>query len=439
MIERNKWFILWLVIGFALGAEITHRILMSNDPFPSVSCFFDFISQLFIPIMGGGVVPLSTGQKTGKPRQGFFLWPAYSPTLETEPVTQEPSPVKCSQPEPVPAPEPIQTQDKHTLNTDDAILTWHTWLESRALARKTIKGYMQWGERMAKRWNTFTPETFPECVQIASASLRRQGYSATTIHGFQCAMASFAECLFSWDEDDRKCLITAKPVKSKKPVPNVDEIGQFLRHLPQPARLIALLCYCCGLRISEAVSLQLEDCNLVDCRLTVKQSKCSKGRTIPIPPELIEAIKSRADKAIQVYQDDLKQGDVYAPMRDGDFIRHIKRSQEPGQWPLFPQSTLVPERRVNGFVRVPIHASVIEKAFKAARGKSGVITKITPHRLRDAYAVHSVTAGVPLNIIQLHMGHHSLETTAKYLTYMISDEGLKAFTGLNLFNNLKSA
>lgn len=404
--------------------------------------------QLLLPLAPGGETPgidnatpaLSFSCSSPSPPRARVLHAREVSPLPVSPGVPAAVPADSPNAAPgVPADSPCSGPVKPVFSTSAALLRWHTWLESRALARKTISGYISWGERMAKRWDVLSPDTFPQCVEIASASLRRQGYSATTIHGFQCAMASWSECLFSWKPEQRKALITARPVRPKHQVPDVEEIGAFLKHLEQPARIVALLCYCCGLRISEAVSLQLEDCNLSELRLTVKQSKFSKGRVIPIPPELVPALKSRADKALNVYQSDVSQGNVYAPMQDGAFIRSIRRSQEPGQWPLFPQPSLVKERRVNGYVRVPLHPSRVEKAFRKARSKAQVLTKITPHRLRDAYAVHSICAGVPVRVVQEHMGHHSLETTAKYLSYLVSDEGMKAFTGLNLFHNLNTA
>lgn len=321
-------------------------------------------------------------------------------------------------------------------NTQNLVELWLQGLDARARAPKTKDTYLRWGVRLAKRWPTLTPDMLPGCVEAASASLRRQAYSATTIHGFQCAMASFAECVWKWNEERRKALITARPVQVTHAVPSTDEISTFIGGLLEPHNTIALLCYCCGLRISESVGLTLGDCNLITHRLTVRESKGAKGRSVPIPPELSAEMKALAQKALDNCQADLQRGDVYAPLAGFEWKTNSSMAKEPAQWPLFPQSSLVWDPRVNHYVRVFLHASRVEKAFKECRSKSGVITRITPHRLRDAYAIHSLLAGVPINVIQQHMGHATVETTAKYLSFLLTPEGAKLFPGFDLFKNL---
>ena len=321
-------------------------------------------------------------------------------------------------------------------STDALLHRWETWLLSKAFSPKTIQTYLYWGRRMATRYPALSQSTFSECVQQASASLRRQLYSASTIHQFQCVMASLAESSWMWDEERRKALITARPVKIAYAVPNENEIREFVTALAAPHRLVALLCYCCGLRISECVSLTLGDINLTSRMLTVRQSKGAKGRQVPIPPELVPLIQARADLAIKVCQADLKAANVVAPLTGLEYRLRPGSSREPGQWPLFFQNSLVWDHRVSLFVRVFLHESRVEKAFKECRSKSGVITRITPHRLRDAYAIHSLLAGVPINVIQQHMGHATVETTAKYLSFLLTPEGAKLFPGFDLFKNL---
>lgn len=316
-----------------------------------------------------------------------------------------------------------------------ALVLWNRWLSSRALSPRTIRNYIGWGERMARRWDVISATTFPACVEIASASLRRQAYSATTIHGFQCSMASLAQCLWGWDAEQRKTLITARPVKHVHAVPDSSEVAEFIRKMPSAYRSIGLLCYCCGLRISEAANLQLAELNTNSHMLTIAQGKGAKGRVIPIPPEIISDLRKHAAHALEIFQQDTAQGNVSGPFAAYATVRIQKQVTDPGRWPLFPQKKLVWEPRFNFYVRVPEHTSRIEKAFKQTRMKSGVVTRITPHRLRDAFAVHSLIAGVPVNVIQKHMGHATIETTAKYLSFLLTDEGAKLFPGINLFKN----
>ena len=61
-------------------------------------------------------------------------------------------------------------------------------------------------------------------------------------------------------------------------------------------------------------------------------------------------------------------------------------------------------------------------ARKAGLGKllnpeTGRLHNVSPHRLRDAFAVHAVKlddSGDGLRLLQEHLGHASFDTTAKY-------------------------
>jgi len=313
---------------------------------------------------------------------------------------------------------------------------WETILLAAGMAPKTIKNYMSWANRMTKRWDVLSEATFDEMVMLASASLRRQAYSATTIHGFQCAMSRFSKDIWGWNAEQSDKLIRARPNKTVHTVPSVDEVSKFLDILHGDAKIIGLLCYCCGVRISEAVQLQLADINLTTGIMNITTSKGAKGRKVPIPPEMTDMLRERVEKSLAVCEADLMTGNIAAPLKDREYARRPSRAIEPGQWPVFPQDALVYDGRAKMSVRVFVHASNIEKQFAAARLTSKVLTRITPHRLRDAFAVHSLLGGVLIVTIQERMGHASIETTAKYLAWLLTEEAAKDIPALNLFRQL---
>jgi integrase/recombinase XerD len=54
---------------------------------------------------------------------------------------------------------------------------------------------------------------------------------------------------------------------------------------------------------------------------------------------------------------------------------------------------------------------------KLVNPETGKIHNISPHRLRDAFAVHAVKlngSGDGLRLLQEHLGHRSFDTTARY-------------------------
>jgi len=143
---------------------------------------------------------------------------------------------------------------------------------------------------------------------------------------------------------------------------------QNLKH-----RTVALVLYGAGLRISEALALELGDIDSDRMVIVVRHGKGDQDRQVALSPVLLDALR------------------VYW------------RSYQPSLY-LFPGRD--PEQ--------PLGNSVIQRAIKAARQRAGISKHATPHALRHSYATHLMEAGTDLRTIQMLLGHRSLKTTALY-------------------------
>jgi site-specific recombinase XerD len=139
-------------------------------------------------------------------------------------------------------------------------------------------------------------------------------------------------------------------------------------------RTVLMTMYGTGVRLSEALALRVEDVDGHRMQLRVRQGKGKKDRYVDLPPRLLAA------------------------------LRDYWKQDRPTGW-LFPGQ--VPGR--------PMGPSVVQKALPVARLKSGVRKPVTSHTLRHCFATHMLEAGVNLRVIQLLLGHSSLNTTARYL------------------------
>ena len=138
-------------------------------------------------------------------------------------------------------------------------------------------------------------------------------------------------------------------------------------------RTVALVLYGAGLRISEALALELRDIDSDRMVITVRHGKGDADRQVTLSRVLLEALR------------------VYW------------RSYQPPTW-LFPGKTL----------EQPLGPSTIQRALKAARVRAGIAKPASPHTLRHSYATHLMEAGTDLRVIQTLLGHRSLKTTQIY-------------------------
>ncbi len=139
-------------------------------------------------------------------------------------------------------------------------------------------------------------------------------------------------------------------------------------------RTVLLTLYGTGLRLSEALGLEVSDVDGRRGLIRVRHGKGGKDRYVDLAPTLVEALR------------------VYW------------RAYRPERW-LFPGEAT--ER--------PMHATGVQKAFGLARERARITKPACIHTLRHSFATHQLEAGINLRRIQLQLGHSSLETTAIYL------------------------
>ena len=134
------------------------------------------------------------------------------------------------------------------------------------------------------------------------------------------------------------------------------------------------LLYGCGLRIAEALALNVRDAPVSDQPLRVV-GKGSKERIVPVLPVVREAI---------------------------DAWLRLHPAREPG-------SALFLGTRGKR-----LDAAVAQRTLRLYRQQNGLPEHATPHALRHSFATHLLAGGADLRSIQDLLGHASLSTTQRY-------------------------
>ena len=156
-------------------------------------------------------------------------------------------------------------------------------------------------------------------------------------------------------------------------------------------RTALALIYHTGLRVGEAVRIELRDLRDTHSpqpRLHVRCGKGGKDRFVPLAPAMVQELRA-----------------WWSTHRHPQF--------------LFPGPTSAWRERAqpaDAAARAATHLSVsaVQNTFRLARAASGVPAEATVHTLRHCYATHLLEEGVSLRLISQYLGHASLETTVIY-------------------------
>ena len=161
--------------------------------------------------------------------------------------------------------------------------------------------------------------------------------------------------------------------------------------------------YSCGLRLNEALALQVGDIDSERMRIHVHRGKGAKDRFVPLPESTLQVLR-----------------------------QYWKTHRHP--------TLLFPKTNQKGVVvantRQTMHESTVQGALRRVVTELQFTRNVSVHCLRHSYATHLLEAGVNLRLLQQYLGHTSLKTTARYLhlTNMGQEDAAAKINGVMTFD-----
>jgi integrase/recombinase XerD len=192
----------------------------------------------------------------------------------------------------------------------------------------------------------------------------------------------FAEKLTPADASDE--IDSPRPGRNLPALVSHEEIDRLLaRPDPRTAagrrdRAMLELLYATGLRVSELVSLGVNDVNL-ETRVLLARGKGSKERIVPVGAPAAEAVKAYLQGARERLLRGRRSKDLFVTPRGARMTRQ-------------------------GF------AKLLGRYARAA----GIRRRVSPHKLRHAFATHLLEGGADLRAVQAMLGHADVSTTQIY-------------------------
>lgn len=239
-------------------------------------------------------------------------------------------------------------------------------------------------DEMVDGWDSVTREHLTSFI----IEMKNREYSSSTVARKVAAMRAFLHFLVSENvlAEDPSSNLDSPSVTKRLPRPiSHDEIVALLSapeadQSPRGTRDKALLelLYATGMRVTEVVSLDVEDANIASATIRCV-GKGSKERIIPLYPKAVEALETYLERGRTPLLKDSNEKALFVNHRGERLTRQ-------GLW------------------------LIIKRYVK----QIGINELVTPHTLRHSFATHMLNGGADLRNVQKLLGHANISTTQVY-------------------------
>lgn len=276
------------------------------------------------------------------------------------------------------------------LATDDVARYGAYLAEEKHASQNTISSYLrdvnQFGSYLENNQGCGLRDATQEMVQEYMNWMQGRGKSAASVTRFLASVKSFYSFLLAEGvvaANPAKGVTSAKVERKYPEILTAKEVELFLEQ-PQCVdakgfrdHAMLELLYATGIRVSELISLNMEDLNLAAGFI-----RCaSKGKERIIP------LYHTAVKALQDYVRNVRPQLIADSGEEALFVNmNGERMSRQGFW----------------------------KIIKYYQEKAGIEKDITPHTLRHSFAVHLLENGADLRSIQEMLGHADISSTQIY-------------------------
>lgn len=270
----------------------------------------------------------------------------------------------------------------------DSVARFVELLKLRTLAASTQSEYLRYIRKLATRMQRDPADLDEAQVRAHLLHLKEaHHYSPSSMRTAVAALVAFYNLHLArgWKLFG---LVRSPSAQTLPQVLTRAEVARLFAVLREERfRVILRLIYCCGLRIGEAVNVEVGDLRGGE-RVHVRQAKGNKDRYVPLPPAMTAELRA-----------------------------WWKTHRHP-RW-VFPGVGRGWRETPGGVQRLghalePMGVGSIQHCVRLAVAEAGLPKATCVHTLRHSYATHLLEEGVSIRLISAYLGHASIETTAIY-------------------------
>jgi len=211
--------------------------------------------------------------------------------------------------------------------------------------------------------------------------------------------------------------VDAVKAKERRRLPVVlskREVFKIFSYMKGMHRLMAMILYGGGLRLSECVRLRIKDLDMERRVVIVRSGKGDKDRVTILADSVRDELLGHLDKVREIYERDRKDGIAGVYLSDAISRKYPKAGKSWEWFWVFPSRELSIDPRTKLIRRHHIHPASFHRVLKDAVKRAGINKRVSSHTLRHSFATHLLESGYDIRTIQKLLGHKSLLTTMIY-------------------------
>lgn len=289
-------------------------------------------------------------------------------------------------------------------------------LAARHYSPRTCDAYVTWLSRFFRYHKGKDPHTLAEkdINDFLTALAVDIEVSASTQNQALAAILFFFRTVLGQPVDELGAVIRAKKPLRLPVVMSREEVRSVISFLKDDKHLAARLMYGTGLRLSECLSIRVQDIDFDRNEILVRNGKGAKDRVTMLPESLKEPLREHLTRVRALHEADKAEGfgKVSLP---GSLERKLVNGS--GDWPwqwVFPQDRRWKDASTNTEGRFHMDESTMQRAVHEAVVKAGIAKRASCHTFRHSFATHLIEGGYDIRTVQELLGHSDVKTTMIY-------------------------
>jgi integron integrase len=289
-------------------------------------------------------------------------------------------------------------------------------LEARHYSPRTREAYVTWLSRFFRFHKGKDPLKLAEkdINDFLTALAVDIEVSASTQNQALAAILFFFRAVLGQPVDQLTDVIRAKKPLRLPVVMSREEVRSVIVLLKDDKKLAARLMYGTGLRLSECLSIRVQDIDFDRSEILVRNGKGAKDRVTMLPETLKAPIKEHLEHVRILHEADKAEGFGCVSL-PGSLDR--KYTNGSGDWPwqwVFPQERRWKDQKTGEQGRFHMDESTMQRAVHEAVIKAGIAKRASCHTFRHSFATHLIENGYDIRTVQELLGHSDVKTTMVY-------------------------